>query len=229
MKKVGIIFAMEEELKELLKFLELKNEYEIFELKFYEGFIYGIELVLVESGVGKVNAARATQILIDNMQVDYIFNIGVAGGISPNLNVLDIVIGESLVQHDFDITAFNHEKGYIPKVGTFIKGDDYLVKLAKEVGSQDYQVLSGVIASGDIFCTETQMSQKINQKFNALCVEMEGASVAQVCNLDHIPFLVIRSISDTPNNNNVITYEEFLEKSSQNIANFMVKILEKII
>ena len=162
------------------------------------------------------------------MQVDCIFNIGVAGGISPNLNVLDIVIGESLVQHDFDITAFNHEKGYIPKVGTFIKSDDYLVKLAKEVGSQDYQILSGVIASGDIFCTETKMSRKINQKFNALCVEMEGASVAQVCILDHIPFLVIRSISDTPNNNNVITYEEFLEKSSKNIANFMNQILKKL-
>ena len=229
MKKIGIIFAMEEELKELLKFLEIEKEYEIFNLKFYEGKIYNNEVILVESGVGKVNAARTCQILIDNMKVDYIFNIGVAGGVSPLLNVLDIVIGESLVQHDFDITAFNHEKGYIPSVGVNIKSDEYLLRIASScIKDNDYKVLTGVIASGDIFCTEKSMSQKINSKFNALCVEMEGASIAQVCLLDNIPFLVLRSISDTPNGNNQITYEEFLEKSSKNIANFMINILEKL-
>jgi len=229
MKKVGIIFAMEEELQELLKLIELKREYEIFELKFYEGKIFDIELTLVESGVGKVNAARACQILIDNMQVDYIFNIGVAGGVSDDVKVLDIVIGKSLVQHDFDITAFNHEKGYIPKVGTFIESDEYLTRLASSISVLDCNVLTGVIASGDIFCTETKMSEKIRQKFQALCVEMEGASIAQVCALDNIPFLVIRSISDTlKKDNNVLTYEEFLEHSSKQIAIFMKKLLEKL-
>ena len=220
MKKIGIIFAMNEELQELLKYLEIKNEYLIFDLKFY---------VLVESGVGKVNAARCTQILIDNMKVEYIFNIGVAGGISDKLNVCDIVIGQRLVQHDFDITAFNHQKGYIPNVGVFIESDEYLVNLANScIDTSDYNVLTGTIASGDIFCTEKWMSEKINKKFDALCVEMEGASIAQVCYLSHIPFLIIRSISDTPNNNNVITYEEFLEKSSQNVALFLMKILNKL-
>jgi len=229
MKKIGIIFAMEEELKELLNFLEIEKEYEIFNLKFYEGKIFSNKVILVESGVGKVNAARTCQILIDNIKVDYIFNIGVAGGITKDLNVLDIVIGEDLVQHDFDITAFNHEKGYIPNVGVNIHSDEYLIRLAKScVENVDYEVLSGVIASGDIFCTEQSMSEKINKKFNALCLEMEGASIAQVCSLDNIPFLVLRSISDTPNGNNLITYEEFLEKSSKNIANFMLKILEKL-
>ena len=229
MKKIGIIFAMEEELRELLKFLEIEKEYEIFNLKFYEGKIYNNEVILVESGVGKVNAARTCQILIDNMQVDYIFNIGVAGGISKELNVLDIVIGESLVQHDFDITAFNHPKGYIPNVGVNIKSDEYLTRVAKScIDECDYKVMSGVIASGDIFCTEQLMSEKINKKFKALCLEMEGASIAQVCNLDNIPFLVLRSISDTPNGNNHLTYEEFLEKSSKNITKFMIKILEKL-
>lgn len=229
MKKVGIIFAMEEELKELLQYLTLEREYEIFELKFYEGLIHDVHCILVESGVGKVNAARTTQILIDNMKVDYIFNIGVAGGVDSKLNVLDIVIGEELIQHDFDITAFNHEKGYIPKVGTYIKSDEYLVRLAKLcVNSNNYQVLSGVIASGDIFCTEAKMASKINTKFNALCVEMEGASIAQVCYLSHIPFLILRSISDTPDNDNLMTYETFLEKSSKNIAHFMNLLLEKL-
>lgn len=229
MKKIGIIFAMEEELRELLKFLEIKKEYEIFNLKFYEGVILNNEVILVESGVGKVNAARTCQILIDNMKVDYIFNIGVAGGISCDLNVLDIVIGESLVQHDFDITAFNHPKGYIPNVGVNINCDEYLIRIAKScINDCVFNVHSGVIASGDIFCTDELMSKKINKRFNASCLEMEGASIAQVCNLDNIPFLVLRSISDTPNGNNKLTYEEFLEQSSKNISNFMMKILEKI-
>ena len=107
-KKIGIIFAMKEELDALKEYLTVTNEYKIFELKFYEGTINNVKCILVESGVGKVNAARTTQILIDNMQVDYIFNIGVAGGVDSNLNVLDIVVADKLVQHDFDITAFNH-------------------------------------------------------------------------------------------------------------------------
>lgn len=230
MKRVGIIFAMEEELRELLKYLSIEKEYNIFDLKFYEGKIYDVDCILVKSGVGKVNAARTAQILIDNIKVDYIFNIGVAGGVSDILKVGDIVIGQSLVQHDFDITAFNHEKGYIPEVGVYINSDEYLFKLANNVLSniENMNVVSGVIASGDIFCTEFKMGQKINTKFNALCVEMEGASIAQICYLSHIPFLVLRSISDTPNNDNVITYEEFLESSSKKIARGMGDILQKL-
>ncbi len=229
MKKIGIIFAMKEELDELLKVIRLDKEYQIFELTFYECTFQGITCVLVESGIGKVNAARATQILIDNMKVDYIFNIGVAGGISDKLNVGDIVIGDKLVQHDFDLTAFNHNKGYIPNVGDYIHSDDYLISLATSIEeSKDYNVFLGTIASGDIFCTEKWMSEKIAHKFNALCVEMEGASIAQVCYLNHIPFLVIRSISDTPNGNNQITYEEFLKTSAHNVAEFLKNIITNI-
>ena len=225
--RLGIIFAMEEELKAFKDFIEIEKEYEIFDLKFYEGSFKNITCILVESGVGKVNASRATQILIDNMQVDFIFNIGVAGGVSNDLDVLDIVIANKLVQHDFDITAFNHEKGYIPNVGTFIYADTYLLNVAKSLIDDDsYKI--GVIASGDIFCTEKKMSEKINQKFQALGVEMEGASIAQVCYLSHIPFLVLRSISDIPGKDNVLTYEEFLEKSSLKIASFMKRILDKL-
>lgn len=229
MKKIGIIFAMKEELSELLKRIRLEKEYQIFDLTFYECSYQNITCILVESGIGKVNAARATQILIDNMKVDYIFNIGVAGGISEKLEVGDIVIGDKLIQHDFDLTAFNHKKGYIPNVGDYIHGDDYLISLATDIKeAKDYNIFLGTIASGDIFCTEKWMSEKIANKFNALCVEMEGASIAQVCYLNHIPFLVIRSISDTPNGNNTITYEEFLEKSSSNVAEFLKNIITEI-
>lgn len=230
MKRVGIVFAMEEELNALKKYLTITNEYNIFELKFYESILNDIEVVLVESGVGKVNAARTTQILIDNMKVDYVFNIGVAGGVSTKLSVGDIVLGEKLVQHDFDITAFNHEKGYIPSVGVYVDTDLYLLNIANEVLSSMNEVRyhRGIIASGDIFCTEAKMSEKINAKFNALCVEMEGASIAQVCYLSHVPFLIIRSISDVPNNNNTITYEEFLLSSCDVVANAMKGILESL-
>ena len=229
MKKIGIIFAMKEELDELLKRIRLEKEYQIFDLTFYECAYQGLTCVLVESGIGKVNAARATQILIDNMKVDYIFNIGVAGGISDKLEVGDIVIGDKLIQHDFDLTAFNHNKGYIPNVGDFIHSDDYLISLATSIDEpKEYNILLGTIASGDIFCTEKWMSEKIANKFNALCVEMEGASIAQVCYLSHVPFLVIRSISDTPNGNNKMTYEEFLPMSASNVAEFLKNIITKI-
>lgn len=229
MKRIGIIFAMKEELDSLLKYLKIEKEYNIFDLKFYEGMIHNNYCILTSSGVGKVNSARCTQILIDNMDVDMIINIGVAGGISDKLKVCDIVIGEKLVQHDFDITAFNHEKGYIPNVGVYIDSDTYLVNIAKEcINNKKYNVVSGIIASGDIFCTESWMSKKINTKFNALCVEMEGASIAQVCYLSNVPFIVIRSISDVPNNNNVLTYEEFLNESSKNVSNFIYEIIKNI-
>lgn len=229
MKKVGIIFAMQEEINAFKKEINIKNEYDIFDLHFYESIVNNVECILTVCGVGKVNAARVTQILIDNYQVDAIINVGVAGGITNNLAVGDIIVGEKLVQHDFDITAFKHEKGYIPNVGVYINSDEYLLKNAiASLRENNISYYIGVIASGDIFCTDDAMSNKIAHKFNALCVEMEGASIAQVCYLSHIPFLILRSISDIPNNNNVITYEDFLEESSNNVAKALLTILKKI-
>ena len=229
MKKLGIIFAMEEELNGFISDIKIENEYDIFDLHFYHVIINKIECILVISGVGKVNAARTAQILIDNYQVDMVFNVGVAGGVSNKLLIGDIVVGEKMVQHDFDITAFSHEKGYIPNVGVYINSDEYLVKLAEDILLKNHiSYHKGIIASGDIFCTEEKMSNKIAKKFNALCVEMEGASIAQVCFLSHIPFLVLRSISDIPNNNNVITYEEFLASSSKNVSLILKEMIEKI-
>lgn len=225
--KIGIIFAMKEELDALLNVLTLVKEYSIFDLTFYECKLDNKEIVLVESGIGKVNSARTTQILIDNMKVDYIFNIGVAGGISEKVSVCDIVIGDKLVQHDFDITPFDHEKGYIPNIGIYLNSDEYLINLAKDIKT-DSNVYVGTIASGDIFVNDSKMSSKINSKFNALCCEMEGASIAQICYLSHIPFLVIRSISDSVNGNNELTYNDFLLLSSKMVAKFMIELLNKI-
>ena len=225
--KIGIIFALKEELEALLKVLTLKKEYNIFDLTFYECELEDKEIIMVESGIGKVNSARTTQILIDNMKVDYIFNIGVAGSVSDKVNICDVVIGEKLVQHDFDVTPFNYEKGQIPNVGKYIESDSYLVSLAKDIKT-DSNVHLGVIASGDIFVNDPKMSNKIATKFNALCCEMEGASIAQVCYLSHIPFLVIRSISDSVNGTNELTYDDFLLLSSKMVAKFMNELLNKL-
>ena len=227
---IGIIFAMKEEIDEFLKLVTDIETIYIFDLTFYRCRLGNKKMILVESGIGKVNAARATQILIDNMMVDYIFNIGVAGSVSDKVNVFDIVLGSKLVQHDFDITAFNHEKGYIPNIGVYMNSDEYLLELARNT-KVDTNVHEGVIASGDIFVTSPEMSKKICTKFNALAVEMEGSSIAQVCKLCHIPYLVIRSISDSPNNNsnNKVTYEEFLEKSSSMVSIYLKNIIEKMI
>lgn len=230
MNKIGIIVAMQEELEEILKIMEEKEEKEIYGITFIIGKIEDTKVVVVKSGVGKVNAARTTQILIDKLKVKSVINVGSAGALNPLLDIGDIVIAEKLVQHDFDITAFDHAKGYIPNVGVYLDSDEYLLRIANEVSKEftDIGFHNGVIASGDIFCTSDKMSQKINQKFKALCVDMEGASIAQVAYLSGIPFLVVRSISDIPNNNNRITYEEFLESSSRLVTKFLISMLERI-
>lgn len=225
MNKVGIIVAMQEELEEILKIMKDIEEKEIYGISFINGKIENTEVVVVKSGVGKVNAARTTQILIDKSNVETIINVGSAGALNPVLNIGDIVIAEKLIQHDFDITAFDHDKGYITGVGDYIYSNTELVKklqnIANNVKDETYKITTGVIASGDIFCTEVEMKNKIYSKFNAECVEMEGAAIAQVCYLDKIPFVVLRSISDSPNGNNAIVFDEFVKLASKRCADIL--------
>ena len=229
----GIIAAMQEEMQEIKKIMKNIESIEIYELNFFKGTISDKNIILVESGVGKVNAARVTQIMIDNFKIQGIINVGSAGSCNDELEIGDIVVGQKLVQHDFDITAFGHPKGFISNVGKFVESDKLLVKKIEEtiinMNEKDFRIKIGTIASGDIFCTESRMKEKINEKFNADCIEMEGAAIAQVCNLDKIPFLVIRSISDKPNGKNEITFDQFLEKASKRCAYIINEFLKKYI
>ena len=222
MNKFGIIAAMQEEMKEIENIMEEKTFEKIYGLNFIKGKINNTEVVLVEAGVGKVNAARTTQILIDNFEVNYIINVGSAASANEELDIGDIVIGNKIVQHDFDITAFGHPKGYISNVGQFVESDEILIEKMQQTISnmkdKDFTIKIGTIASGDIFCTELKMKEKIRNKFEADAIEMEGAAIAQVCKLDNIPFIIIRSISDKPNGNNHITFDQFLEKASKRCA-----------
>ena len=222
MKKFGIIAAMQEEMQEIQKIMDNVKETKIYDLNFIIGEISNYKVVLVEAGVGKVNAARTTQILIDNFEVDAIINVGSAAASNEKLNIGDIVIANKLVQHDFDITAFGHPKGYISNVGQYLESDKELVinieKAIKKIDNNKFKAIIGTIASGDIFCKEINMKDKIKSKFNADAIEMEGAAIAQVCKLDNVPFIVIRGISDSPNGNNKVTFEEYLEQASQRCA-----------
>lgn len=230
MSKIGIIVAMEEELESILDIMDNIEEKEIYGLTFKTGQIEKNKIIVVKCGVGKVNAARVTQILIDTFNVKCVINVGAAGALSPLLNIGDIVIGEKLIQHDFDITAFDHDKGYITGVGDYIYSDIELIekfkKAANNLKEKNYKIKTGIIATGDIFCTDIEMKNKIFSKFDADCVEMEGAAIAQVCYLDNIPFIVIRSISDSPNGNNEIDFDKFVELASKRCANILREFLK---
>ncbi len=228
---VGIITAVREEIEATKKLMTNIETVEIFDIAFFKGEISNQKCILVKCGVGKVNAARATQILIDKFDIKYIINIGSAGSANDELDIGDIVIGKKQVQHDFDITAFGHPKGYISNVGKYVESDSTLIKKMEQTISKmqdsEFKIKIGTIASGDIFCTDLKMKEKIRTKFDADAIEMEGAAIAQVCKLDNIPFIIIRSISDKPNGNNNITFDEFLEKASKRCANILKVFLSE--
>ena len=230
MKYIGIVVAMDEEMQEILKLMESTETKQVYDLKFIIGKIKNKNCVIVKSGVGKVNAARTTQILIDNFELEFVINTGVAGAINHLLNIGDVVIAKHVVQHDFDITAFGHSKGYITGVGEKIICSRELVeefeKMLKNIEERIYNIKIGIVASGDIFCTQIDMKNKINAKFNADVVDMECASVGQVCYLDNIPFISVRCISDIPNGNNQNTYDENLKLASKRCANIISEFLK---
>lgn len=225
----GIIAAMKEEMQEIKNIMTEIEEIKIKELVFFRGKINNSKIILVEAGIGKVNAARVTQMLIDKFDIQVIINVGSAGGANDELRIGDIVIGKRLVQHDFDITAFGHPKGYINNIGQYVESDAKLISKMEEtiskISQNEFKIKIGTIASGDIFCTEPKMKDKIRTKFNADAIEMEGAAIAQVCKLNQIPFIIIRTISDNPDGKNEITFDQFLEKASKRCAEIIAKFL----
>lgn len=231
MQEIGIIVAMDEERDEILNIMtEVKVE-QIYNLRFLRGKIQGKRCVLVKSGIGKVNAARTTQVMLHQFNIQYVINVGAGGSINGLLNIGDVLIGKEVIQHDFDITAFGHSKGYITGVGDKIICDRELVneleQIIQSMPERSYQIKIGVIATGDIFCTAPWMKEKIRAKFNADVVDMECAAIAQVCYLDNVPFIVIRSISDTPNGENATTFDENLKLASKRCANILKEFLHE--
>jgi len=222
----GIIGAMDEEVEAILEILTNKKYSEYYNIKYWQGNINGIKCVVGQSGIGKVNAARCTQIMIDKFEISSIINIGSAGGLKPELEIGDIVISTSCVYHDVDLTAFGHEKGYITGIDDrYIKAEQRLIdqckKAMKQITDKEYKIYLGPIASGDQFNTNPQKQEAIFKEFGAYCGDMEAAAIAHVCLLSEIPYVVIRSISDTPGTEAHITFYKFLKLASARCAEFL--------
>lgn len=225
---IGIIGAMEEEVQVILTETATERKEVKAHMEFNVGKLQGNEVVVVTSGIGKVNAAVCTQILVDDFNVDSIINVGVAGGVTKDVYPGDVVIADSLVQHDVDTTAFGDKIGQIPRLDTYeFKCDKKLIEKAKEscLGIENHKVLVGRIVSGDQFIADVDKIRWMEKEFDALACEMEGASIAQVCYLNNIPFVVIRSISDNANNGASIDFEKFkliaVKNSSEILCNML--------
>lgn len=228
MKNIGIITAMDEEFKVVEELMTDITEEKIYNLKLLKGKINNKKVILVKCGIGKVNSARTTQILIDKFEIEYIINVGVAGSLNDKLEIGDIVIGEKLVQHDFDTTGFGDERGYITGAGKEFLSNQNLINKSKDIIDNSLigiNAIIGTIATGDIFCNNIELKNAVVKEFNADCIEMEGASIAQVCTLDNIPFVVIRSISDKPNGNNGVDFQKYLVQSAKNYQSIIKLII----
>ena len=227
---IGIIVATDEELIEIRNIMDSFEEKDIYELTFVKGKINNKKVIVVKCGIGKVNAARTTQVLIDNFKISKIINIGAAGGINPELKIQDIVIGDRLVQYDFDISASgDYEKGEIIDVGKYMVSDSELINICKRVLEKriqnDVKVVIGTIATADYFCSDPEIAENTRKEFKADCIDMVGAAIAQVCYLDKIPFLVIRGISDTPNGHNEMDYYTYCHIAAKHAAEFLQDLL----
>jgi len=225
---IGIIGAMKEELDVILSEIIIEKEEFKAGMNFKKGKFGDNQIVLVVSGIGKVNAAICTQILIDDFKVKSIINVGVAGGLGENIKPGDIVIAENLVQHDMDTTFFGDRIGQIPRLNTFdFKCDINLVEKAKLACEKvtGHSCFIGRIATGDQFMSDVVKVRWINTEFNAIACEMEGGSIAQACYLNTIPFVVIRSISDNSLTKESMDYEKFLPIAIKNSTEILKNML----
>ncbi len=222
---IGIIGAMDEEISVISSEIKNLTVYDINNIKFYKGKIYDKDIVLVKSGIGMVNASITTTLLFKEFGVDKILFSGVAGSLNRNVNVGDVVIGDSLLEYLFDATEFGYEIGTIPRMDTSIFRSDILLNKIKNILKND-NIYYGKILSGDKFVSNLSEKEKLGEKFNALAVDMESASVAHCAHVLGIEFAIIRSISDSLNSSSVMEYTEFVNLAANNSKNVILKILK---
>ncbi|MCT4612808.1 MAG: 5'-methylthioadenosine/adenosylhomocysteine nucleosidase [Clostridia bacterium] len=205
--KIGLICAMEEEIEKIKK--KFKNIQKVGKNKFevYVGNWNNNEIYMVTCGIGKVNAAIMTQYMIDKFDLDYIINTGVAGAINEKLDVMDIVAANDLMYSDFDVTAFGYKLGEIPRLeNSKFKTSETLLEIVRD--EVDYV---GRITSSDKFVSNMEEKKYIYEKFESYCTEMEGAAIAHTCEINNVPFIVIRAISDKADGSANVNYDEFIE------------------
>lgn len=232
MNCIGIIGAMDEEVAAIKEAMEGVTVLKKASMEFYEGSLEGKQVVVVRSGIGKVNAGICTQILVDLFHVDAVINTGIAGSLKNEVNIGDIVLSTDVVHHDVDAQGFGYPVGQIPRMDTFsFQADEYLRNTAMTVCREvnpEIQVFCGRVASGDQFISAGDVKARIKENFDAYCVEMEGAAIAQGAYLNQVPFLIIRAISDKADNSATMDYPTFERQAIAHCVNLtrnMVKVL----
>lgn len=227
--KYGIICAMEEEMKSLLSKLDAEQEQVIANAKYYSGKINNYDVVLVQSGIGKVQAAMNAAFLVQNFKVDYLINSGSAGGIGNGMHIGDIVLSTGTAYHDVDATAFGYKKGQLPGQPLIFEADQHLRHVVREAAKENNMIVhEGLIVSGDQFIDSTVKIDKIKESFpEALCSEMEGAAIGQVAHAFGVPYLVIRAMSDVGDEKASQSFDEFVIDAGKRSAKMILTLLSK--
>ncbi|MBW4083635.1 5'-methylthioadenosine/adenosylhomocysteine nucleosidase [Paenibacillus sp. S150] len=226
----GLIGAMDEEIKLLLESMRDKVSTVKAGVTYYSGTIFGQKAVLCKSGVGKVNAAVTTQVLLDVFGVTRVLFTGVAGALHPDLEIGDIVVSSLCIQHDMDVGALGYPRGVIPyqEVSSF-PAEPELIQLAEEAClALRQKSVTGIVLSGDQFIASAAVVAELREQLHGACAEMEGAAVAQVCFMNEIPFVIIRSMSDKADGSAHVNYREFTVAASERshaILEYMLKAM----
>ncbi|HGD4033504.1 TPA: 5'-methylthioadenosine/adenosylhomocysteine nucleosidase [Streptococcus agalactiae] len=228
--KIGIIAAMEEELKLLVENLEDKSQETVLSNVYYSGRYGEHELVLVQSGVGKVMSAMSVAILVESFKVDAIINTGSAGAVATGLNVGDVVVADTLVYHDVDLTAFGYDYGQMSMQPLYFHSDKTFVSIFEAVLSKEEMTSKiGLIATGDSFIAGQEKIDVIKGHFpQVLAVEMEGAAIAQAAQATGKPFVVVRAMSDTAAHDANITFDEFIIEAGKRSAQVLMAFLKAL-
>lgn len=229
--KIAVIGAMEEEVELLRNEIENPETKSIANSEFTSGTYKNHEVVLLKSGIGKVNAAMSTSILLNEYKPDYVINTGSAGGYDPTLEVGAIVISDEVRHHDVDVTAFGYEIGQVPQLPAAFKADERLMKLAKEAVYEigKHQVATGLIATGDIFMHDPAKVEQVRNHFPQMkACEMEAAAVAQVCYQFEVPFVVIRALSDIAGKESSMSFDEFLPVAAKHSTQIVLQVIGKL-
>ena len=212
MTKLGIIGAMQEEVETLLALMESKKELRKADSVFYEGVLEGLPAVIVQCGVGKVNAAMCAQVLCDLFEVTHLVNTGIAGSLCPDLDIGDLVVSRDAMYHDVDATAFGYPFGKVPGLDTIeFPADkammDYAFAAAEAVNPGHTKI--GRVASGDQFVADKAVKERIVANTQGICTEMEGAAIAQTAYRNGTPFVILRAISDKADDSAQMDYPTF--------------------
>lgn len=228
---LGIIGAMEIEVNRIKEQMEDVSVTDKAGMGFFEGKWNGNDVVVVRSGIGKVNAAVCAQILADTFHADAIINTGIAGSLKNEINIGDIVLSTDAIQHDMDAQGFGYAPGVIPQMEVSdFQADEKLIELAKKCCAEvcpDIQVFTGRVVSGDQFISDKKKKEWLSSQFEGLCAEMEGAAIAQAAYLNHVPFLIIRAISDKADDSATMDYPEFEAMAAENSVKLLADIVRQ--